>query len=427
MEAEKKKKMKKVTSIAWRINQQYVWYLAGKYFAMDMLVCFLAFVVFVYGMDVQQTGQFSLVYSRGLVSAGSLKDMVYQVRSADQGLLYQLAVGPWLYWLWIAGILVCIMQLLDLVSLLWRGTKRVQKKLRPLDEIADQARELKNLVIDENKYRNLEDAITNLQVESMETGVHTNDRELRGIENALNDLLGRIRESYRQQTQFVSDASHELRTPIAVIQGYVNMMDRWGKEDEQVLSEAITAIQNESNHMQKLVEQLLFLARSDSDRQNLDMKKQELGEIIGEIYEESRMIDEAHVYTLQKQGLAQLCGDFGMLKQSIRILVDNAAKYTADGEEILLRVGMTADHLPYYEIQDNGIGMSQQDLERAFDRFYRADAVRSSQRGGSGLGLSIARWITERHQGSYEIISMEGLGTRFHVEFPAWNAEDESA
>lgn len=420
MEAEKKKEMKKVTSIAWRINRQQVWYMAGKYLAMDFMVCFLLVIVFVYGMDVQKLGDFSLEYSRKLIAGENLKGMLYQVCSADQGLLYQLPIGPWLYWLRIAGVFVLFVQILDIFSLLMHGTGRVRKKLKPLDEIADRARELKDLVVDENKYRNLEDAIANLQVETMESGVHTNDKELRGIENALNDLLERIRVSYRQQTQFVSDASHELRTPIAVIQGYVNMLDRWGKEDETVLAEAITAIQNESNHMQKLVEQLLFLARSDSDRQSLDMKKQKLDEIMEEIYEESRMIDEAHVYILQKREPVQLCGDFDMLKQSVRILVDNAAKYTADGEEIILRTGKTEKGFAYYEIQDNGIGMSQKDLERAFDRFYRADNVRSGRTGGTGLGLSIAEWITEKHRGRYEIISMEGLGTRFHVEFPAW-------
>lgn len=414
----KKKENKKVTSIAWRINLVRVWQMCGNYLAMDVMVCLLLFAVFVYGTDMQQLGNFSVDYSRKLVSGRTLKELVYYVYASDNKLLYQVPVGIWLYYLRIAGIIVLLVQLADIFSMLRTGTKRVRKELKPLDEIADKARELKNLVSDENKYRNLEDAIANLQVETMESGVHTNDKELQGIENALNDLLERIRASYRQQTQFVSDASHELRTPIAVIQGYVNMLDRWGKEDESVLSEGITAIQNESAHMQKLVEQLLFLARSDSDRQNLDMKKLDLGDILEEIYEESRMIDETHVYTLQKRGMAPVTGDFDMLKQSVRILVDNAAKYTTEGEEIILRVGMTREGVSYYEIQDNGIGMSQQDLERAFDRFYRADAVRSGSTGGTGLGLAIARWITGKHGGRYEIISMEGLGSRFHVEFP---------
>lgn len=414
----KKKENKKVTSIAWRINLARVWQMCGNYFAMDIMVCLLLFAVFVYGTDVQQLGNFSMDYSRKLVAGRTLKELVYDVYASDNQLLYRIPVGIWLYYLRIAGIIVLLVQFFDIFSVLRTGIKRVRKELKPLDEIADKAQELKNLVSDENKYRSLEDAIANLKVETMESGVHTHNKELQGIENALNDLLERIRISYRQQTQFVSDASHELRTPIAVIQGYVNMLDRWGKEDETVLNEAIAAIQNESSHMQKLVEQLLFLARSDSDRQSLDMKQLDLGDILKEIFEESRMIDETHVYTLQKRGMAPVTGDFDMLKQSVRILVDNAAKYTAEGEEIILRVGMTEEGASYYEIQDNGIGMSQQDLERAFDRFYRADAVRSGSTGGTGLGLAIARWITGKHGGRYEIISMEGLGSRFHVEFP---------
>ena len=100
--------------------------------------------------------------------------------------------------------------------------------------------------------------------------------------------------------RFVSDASHELRTPIAVIQGYVNMLDRWGKEDTAILGESIEAIKNEANHMQKLVEQLLFLARGDSNRQMLDMRVQELNSIMREVYEESLMIDVNHVYRFEE-------------------------------------------------------------------------------------------------------------------------------
>ncbi len=113
---------------------------------------------------------------------------------------------------------------------------------------------------------------SSLKVEREDAKIQMHDKDLAGIENALNDLLERMRASYKQQVQFVSDASHELRTPIAVIQGYVNMLDRWGKDDQAILTESIEAIKNESEHMQKLVEQLLFLARGDSNRQTLDMK-----------------------------------------------------------------------------------------------------------------------------------------------------------
>lgn len=423
---EKKRDQRKVTSIALRINWIRVWDLVGNYLAMDIGICLVIVGILLYGLDVQMTGAFSLDYSRSLAHSGPLRDWVYQVCDAEGALLYQWEAGPWLVWFRNGGILVLIIQFLNVISLIINGTAQMRRQLKPLDEIALKAQELKELVEDENKYHNLEDAIANLKGDVIESGIHMNDRELRGIEQALNDLLDRIRKTYKQQDQFVSDASHELRTPIAVIQGYVNMLDRWGKEDETVLAESIEAIQHEADHMQKLVEQLLFLARGDANRQNLDMKAQQLGEILQEIYEESRMIDENHSYVLEKRQEVTLWGDYDMLKQSIRILVDNAVKYTPEGGEIILRVGCTPEGRPYYEIQDGGIGMSQQDAERAFDRFYRADTVRSSKSGGTGLGLSIAKWITDKHGGSYRILSALGLGTRFHVEFPAYTGVEKA-
>ena len=125
------------------------------------------------------------------------------------------------------------------------------------------------------------------------------DQELQGIEAAMNNLLRRMHESYQQQARFVNDASHELRTPIAVIQGYANMLDRWGREDESVLNESITAITHEADHMNQLVEQLLFLARGDSGRTKLKQEPINPGPMMQEIYEESLMIDENHPYRLK--------------------------------------------------------------------------------------------------------------------------------
>lgn len=311
-----------------------------------------------------------------------------------------------------------ILEIIDLTELWSKGARKVRRKLKPLNEMAAKAQTLSELAFDETKYHDLENAISSLKVETPDAHIHMSDRDLEGIETALNDLIDRMRESYKQQTRFVSDASHELRTPIAVIQGYVNMLDRWGKEEEAILEEAIEAIKNESAHMQRLVEQLLFLARGDSGRQNLEMKPVNLNEVMREVYEESMMIDEKHSYIFEENGQAQMIGDSAMLKQSARILIDNAAKYTPEQETIQIRVGVQQDGAAYYGIQDNGIGMSENDVSHVFDRFYRADAVRNSQTGGTGLGLSIAKWIVERHVGYYNVISREGLGTRFTVIFP---------
>lgn len=419
---EKKKKRPfdtvRVTSIARKINLNYMGRLFMTYITTDVLVFVLLAGIFIVGMDLQMAGNFSFRYTREFSYKIDFWKALYTVSDGSGQVLYQIPAGVWLNLLRMGGVILIAAQLLDLIMMAFSGTGQVRRELRPLNQIAARAQELSEIAFDETKYHNLEDAISNLKVEAMENGIHMHDKDLQGIETALNGLLERIRASYKQQTQFVSDASHELRTPIAVIQGYVNMLDRWGKKDTAILEESIEAIKNESNHMQKLVEQLLFLARGDSNRQNLDMKKHELNSIMREVYEESLMIDEKHRYRFEETETVEVYGDSDMLKQSARILIDNAAKYTKQGEEILIRVGAWKDGSPFYGIQDNGIGMSQEDVTHAFDRFYRADSVRNSKTGGTGLGLSIAKWIVDKHQGYYDIVSREGLGTRFSVVFP---------
>ena len=120
--------------------------------------------------------------------------------------------------------------------------------------------------------RDLENAIEHISPTQPGERLQTGARELTGLENAVNGLLVRMRESYRQKAQFVSDASHELRTPIAVIQGYAHLLARWGKDDSQVLDESIAAIQSESDYMKKLVEELLFLARGEIGRNPFEPK-----------------------------------------------------------------------------------------------------------------------------------------------------------
>lgn len=419
----------RVTSIARKINFWNLWRQFCTYIEIDLLVTVVLSAIFVIGMDWQFTGTFSPYYVRGFYFGSSLWELMYTVCDDSGKMLYQIPMGGWLYLLFYGGIIVAAIELLDLISLAFKGTRQVRRQLRPLNEIAARAQELSEQLgsqpvtaFDESKYHNLEDAITNLKADAMEKGIHMHDKELQGIETALNGLLERIRASYKQQGQFVSDASHELRTPIAVIQGYVNMLDRWGKEDTAILEESIEAIKNEANHMQKLVEQLLFLARGDSNRQNLDMKVHELNDIMREVYEESLMIDEKHVYRFEELGKARIYGDCDMLKQSARILIDNAAKYTKEGGEIIIRAGLWKDGSPFYGVQDDGIGMAPGDVERIFDRFYRADSVRNSKTGGTGLGLSIAKWIVDRHHGYCNIVSREELGTRFSVIFPKYQS-----
>ena len=208
-----------------------------------------------------------------------------------------------------------------------------------------------------------------------------------------------------------------------MIQGYVNMLDRWGKTDEKVLDESIEALKLESDHMQELVEQLLFLARGDSGRNTLQRTQINLANVVREVWEESLMIDESHIYrcSITDEQAAdpryQIIGDLAMVKQSMRIIVQNAEKYSPDGTPITLSV-VEQGGLVGYSVQDEGIGMSQKDAAHAFERFYRSDEARNETNEGSGLGLSIAKWIVDAHNGTIDVISREGVGTRFTVLFP---------
>ncbi len=291
--------------------------------------------------------------------------------------------------------------------------RRIKRMLAPLDEIAIQAEEISKIELSEEKYHLIEEKITSLEPTD-EAKLSFGDEDLRGIERAMNSLLQRIRESNRQQARFVNDASHELRTPIAVIEGYANMLARWGREDEKVLDESIVAIQNESAHMKHLVEQLLFLARGDAGRTVLKKEKVDLCELMQSVYEESLMIDEGHIYKFScPEEPVYVMADEGMLKQAVRILADNAAKYTKEKDEIILAVGLSGENDVYLQVQDTGIGMKETDIEHMFERFYRSDEARSF--GGTGLGLSIAKWIVDKHEGHFEITSREELGTRIKI------------
>lgn len=325
---------------------------------------------------------------------------------------------PLLSTVYLFGKIILVIEISDVVFTLFFGVISIRRKLKPLDDMARKAEELGRIAFDESKFANLESAIEHVNPEEQDGVVSTGNKDLEGIEIAINNLLVRMRESYRQQSRFVSDASHELRTPIAVIQGYANMLDRWGKDDEKVLEESIEAIKHESEHMKILVEQLLFLARGDAGRNHLDMQQISLKNIIHEVYEESKMIDDRHEYEIYEDvGDVVMTGDAAMIKQSARILVDNAAKYTPEGETIILKSGINQEMKAYFSIQDNGIGMNTSEVSHVFERFYRSDEARNRQNGGTGLGLSIAKWIIDKHNGYFDVLSRPEIGTRFTVVF----------
>ena len=195
------------------------------------------------------------------------------------------------------------------------------------------------------------------------------------------------------------------------------MLDRWGKENPEVLQESIDALKNEASNMGDLVEKLLFLARYDGDTMKYEMASIDLSEIVEEIAYETKMIDIKHHIVGKISKSLIINGDYNRIKQVIRIFTDNAIKYTREGGDITIRAFVQGD-IGVVSIKDTGIGISKKDLTNIFDRFYRTDKSRTKNTGGYGLGLSIAKIIILQHQGKIVVRSKLGVGSEFKLLIP---------
>lgn len=257
--------------------------------------------------------------------------------------------------------------------------------------------------------------INNLENERL--NLEGTQNELREIAATINDMLDRLELSYETQKQFVSDASHELRTPISVVQGYVNMLDRWGAEDAEILEESVEAIKNEAQSMQELVEKLLFLSRHDKKTLKLHKKKFNAGDLLQEIFRESMITAKDRNIEALDMDSVILYGDAQTIKEAIRILYENAIKYTEPGDTIYMGCEQENEHC-IITIADTGMGMDEQDMDNIFQRFYRSDHVRNNKISGHGLGLSIAKLIVLKHAGTIQVKSQYTRGTCFRIVLP---------
>lgn len=437
---------KKMRSIARNINRSWVASLFAAFLLFDILAVGMTIGGWCYFQETSTGTEFSIKTSRHFetIDADQIPkehqgyaeksrrwllipfqdtmiraQYVYENPRGEKQTVY---AGKFLVFSWRCLSLVILIQVLSLLSDILTGSRKARRQLAPLYEMTQKTKALTDAAaFDESKFHDLEDAISQISPTGPDARLQTGNTELEGLEQAVNSLLDRMRQSYQQQARFVSDASHELRTPIAVIQGYANMLDRWGKEDEKILAESIDAIKSESDHMKKLVEQLLFLARGDSGRTKLSMEEFSLRETIKEVFDESVMIDSDHHYHLKESEDLSITGDPAMVKQAARILVDNAAKYTPSGADIILQVKRNEKNHPCFVVQDEGIGIAAGDVSHVFERFFRADPARGRDSGGTGLGLSIAKWIVDRHGGYFQVLSREEIGTRITVCFPQKN------
>ncbi|MBP1737032.1 MAG: sensor histidine kinase [Oscillospiraceae bacterium] len=323
-------------------------------------------------------------------------------------------------------LLIC--QLVSMIMNLFKNAGTIKKMLRPISELAAAAAKLNTVSgMSPEELQVLAGKLNEINATHLDARISVDgtQKELKDLAESINAMLERIDRSYRAQMRFVSDASHELRTPIAVIQGYANLLDRWGKTDPEAMQESIDAIRDEAESMKEMVEQLLFLARGDNDSVHVDMQTLDATAIATEVYRETEMIDETHPFAAFWEGSAPVYADESLLKQALRVLVDNAIKYTPPGGRIAIRVEH-GQGLVRLSVSDEGQGIEAESLSHIFDRFYRTDESRARQTGGSGLGLSIAKWIVERHSGWLEVVSRVGVGTRITMVLPEWDGKTVS-
>ena len=273
--------------------------------------------------------------------------------------------------------------------------------------------------------RSMTDTVKSIEVSDLGTRLEVSDTkdELSELAVTFNRMLERIQQGFDQQQRFVSDASHELRTPVTVIRGYADMLSRWGRHDEETLQEGLEAIGSEAENMQELIEKLLFLARADQKRQILHKELLDMQALVGDVFRKMQMAVDSHHLQLLANEPAMVLADKVTMRQMLRIFLENAVKYTPAGGVIRLSSRCSPDDEGYIElvIEDTGIGIAEEEQEKIFQRFYRVDSSRTKeagQPGGTGLGLSIAKWIADRHGIKIRVESQPGTGTRFTLKIP---------
>lgn len=241
--------------------------------------------------------------------------------------------------------------------------------------------------------------------------------ELERLSKILNQMLNRLETSFYNQSKFVSDASHELRTPLTIIKGYAAIIKKRKLTNPEIFEESIDSIINEVDNMLNLIEKLLFLARGERNKINSAFKEVRINDMIEQIYTEAKISNKKHNYKIVKNDECILNIDETLLKQAIRTILENSMKYSEEGSTIYISSEIVKKEV-IITIRDEGIGISEEDQERVFERFYRIDESRTKSTGGTGLGLAIVSRIIEIHSGRINVKSQLNVGTEIQLILP---------
>ena len=241
--------------------------------------------------------------------------------------------------------------------------------------------------------------------------------ELQNLILIINEMLDRLETSFENQTKFVSDASHELRTPLAIIKGYAEIIRKRGTTDIDIFVESIDSIISETDNMRNLIQKLLFLAKGEITKINTKFVDIDANEMVHQIHSDTVVSIKTHSFHLEMGKDYKIKGDETLLQQAIRALIENAVKYSEPHTNVYIK-SFIKNGFGRISIRDEGVGISDEDAKRIFDRFYRVDLSRTKATGGTGLGLAIVKRIVEIHNGRIEIDSKMNEGTEISIVLP---------
>lgn len=238
--------------------------------------------------------------------------------------------------------------------------------------------------------------------------------ELQKMVNTFNRMIGRLEANMEKQKQFISDASHEIKTPITVIKSYADLMRRRGIQNEEITHEAIESIYSEATRIQKMTERFLDLANTEMEN-SLDLKSVHVVSLCKNIVKQLKAAYKRDITLHYKRESLMVTADELKLRQIIIILLDNAIKYSMDKIDMYLEEN---EQFTIIRVKDYGIGIPEIEIDNIFERFYRVDKARNRATGGTGLGLSIAKNIMKQHNGKIEVKTSEGIGTEVALFLP---------
>lgn len=248
--------------------------------------------------------------------------------------------------------------------------------------------------------------------------VYKRKDELTDLTNLFNEMMDAIEKSFLQQKQFVEDASHELRTPVSILEGHLALLNRWGKKDAAILDESLEASLQELTRLKKLIVDLLELTRAENTR-ILSGERAHLPTILQRLVKNLELIHPDFDFIVKvDRHLSEIAMSEQHLQQVLIILLDNSVKYSREYKKIIISAKEEDDNV-FLSVKDQGIGISLEHIQDVFNRFYRVDKARSRESGGTGLGLSIAKQILEKNNGTISIESKEGIGTTVNIILPS--------